>query len=422
MNNLLSTQNIVESPFIIVEIGGETFGSYNKNKMSNGNLNVTYPNYMQSIKINKVNGDVNTYTISMVYGVTQKDDPNRLDKVFSKIAKSREIYVSYGDWASPSFIYRREKAIVTGVHTNIDVANSRLTYNITCTSAALYLTASKNSFDAITAKPSDVIKRILNNNLTGIKSLFPGMTSDNIGKYNLIYSNDKKVKIEAKKSISTLDYINYLVSCMIPNTNSNKKGDKTVNTSTFLMHIYDDINNDLGGTYFKVVEIKSKLSVDQQSNVFSIDVGYPSDNFVTNFTVNNNDSWAILFDYSTKINQSDNTYTIDKNGNVVAENSLSPLTVSRNLQVSTQSNRNWWSKVTSFPITASVTIKGLLKPSVLMSMVYVNCYFYGHRHISSGLYVITKQEDSIDSNGYRSTLTLLRCGGDTAEYINEVIG
>ena len=207
---------------------------------------------------------------------------------------------------------------------------------------------------------------------------------------------------------------------MTPSTNSNKNGNKTVTTSTFLMHIYDDVNNDLGGTYFKVAEVKSRLSIDKQSDVMQLDVGYPSNNFVTNFTVNNNDSWAILYDYSTKINQSNNTYTIDNKGNVVAENSLSPLTVSSNLQTSTQANRNWWSKVTTFPITATVTIKGLIRPSILMSMVYVNCYFYGHRHISSGLYVITRQEDSIDANGYRSTLTLLRCGGDTTEYINEV--
>ena len=421
MNNLLSTQNLVESPFIIVEIGGETFGSYRKDNMSNGNLNVTYPNYMQSIKIVKVSGDVNTYTISMVYGVTKNDDPNRLDKVFSKISSSREIRISYGDWASPSFIYKEEKAIVTGLNTSVDVANSKLTYTITCTSASLYLSASKNSFPATYEKPSDVIKRILKNDLTGIRSIFPGMTSDNVDRFNLIYSNDKRVKIEAKDKISTLDYINYLVSCMTPNTNANVGGDKTRSTSTFLMHIYDDVNNDLGGTYFKVVEIKSRISVDQQSEVYSIDVGYPSNNFVTAFNVNNNDSWAILYEYADKINQSNNTYTIDKNGNVVAENSLSPLTVSKNLQTSTQANRNWWSRVTEFPITATITIKGLIRPSILMSKVYINCYFYGHRHITSGLYVITRQEDTIDRSGYRSTLTLLRCGGDTAEYINEVI-
>lgn len=421
MNNLLSTQNLVESPFIIVEIGGITFGSYNKSKMTNGNLNVTYPNYMQSIKINKVNGTVNTYTITMVYGVTEKDDPNRLDKVFSRVSNDRTIYISYGDWNSPSFVFKREKAIITSLNTSVDMKASKLTYTIGCTSDALYLNASNNSYPAINSKPSDEIKRILKSNISGIRNIFTGMSEENISKFNLIYSNDKRVKIEAKKNISTLDYLNYLVSCMIPNTNHDIGGKKTESTSTFLMRIYDDTNNELGGTYFRVSEIKSRVSVDEDSDVFSVDVGYPSNNFVTNFNINNNDSWAILFDYSKKVNQSDNTYTIDSKGNIVSENTLSPLTVSSNLQVSTQSNRNWWSKVTSFPITATLTIKGLIRPAILMSKVYINCYFYGHRHLSSGLYHITKQEDTIDSSGYRTTLTLLRAGEDVAKYVNEVV-
>lgn len=422
MNNLLSTQNLVESPFIIVEVGGVTFGSYNKKKMSNGNLDVTYPNYMQSIKINKVNGSVNTYTITMVYAVTQKDDPNRLDKVFSRVSSDRTIYISYGDWNSPSFIYKKEKAIITSLNTSVDMNSSKLTYTIGCTSDALYLSASSNSYPAITSKPSDEIKRLIKSDISGIRTkVFYGMTEKNIANFNLIYSKDKKVKIEAKKNISTIDYINYLVSCMVPDTNHNNGGDLTDSTSTFMMRIYDDVNNELGGTYFKVSEIKSRVSIDQESDVFSIDVGYPSSNFVTGFNINNNDSWAILYGYSKEVNQSDNTYTIDKNGNVVAENALSPLTVSRNLQVSTQANRNWWSKVTAFPITATLTIKGLIRPAILMSRVYVNCYFYGHRHISSGLYHITKQEDIIDSSGYRTTLTLLRAGEDVAQYVNEVV-
>ena len=80
--------------------------------------------------------------------------------------------------------------------------------------------------------------------------------------------------------------------------------------------------------------------------------------------------------------------------------------------MSTQANKNWWTKVTSFPITATVTIKGLLRPAILMSQVHVNVLFYGKKHISSGLYIITRHEDQIDGSGYRTTLSLTRIGGD----------
>jgi hypothetical protein len=70
--------------------------------------------------------------------------------------------------------------------------------------------------------------------------------------------------------------------------------------------------------------------------------------------------------------------------------------------------------MTEFPITATLTMKGLARPSLLMSYVKLNVWFHGGmKHISSGLYVITKQQDIIDSSGYKTTLTLLRVGGDT---------
>ena len=58
-------------------------------------------------------------------------------------------------------------------------------------------------------------------------------------------------------------------------------------------------------------------------------------------------------------------------------------------------------------------IKGLVKPAILMSYVKLNVLFYGRKHIASGLYVITKQEDKLDGNGYRTILNLLRVGEDT---------
>ena len=76
------------------------------------------------------------------------------------------------------------------------------------------------------------------------------------------------------------------------------------------------------------------------------------------------------------------------------------------------SDRIWWTKVTKFPIKASVTIKGLLRPAVLMSYVRLNILLYGQRHINSGLYIITKQTDRIDGTGYQTTLNMLRINED----------
>ena len=49
---------------------------------------------------------------------------------------------------------------------------------------------------------------------------------------------------------------------------------------------------------------------------------------------------------------------------------------------------------------------------MLMSYVRINALFYGQRHISSGLYVITRQQDTVDASGYRTVLSLTRVTGD----------
>jgi hypothetical protein len=73
----------------------------------------------------------------------------------------------------------------------------------------------------------------------------------------------------------------------------------------------------------------------------------------------------------------------------------------------------WWTKATKYPITATITIQGLLRPATLMQYLRLNIIFPGgHEHLASGLYIVTKQIDSINSQGYTTQLTLTRIGGD----------
>jgi len=48
-----------------------------------------------------------------------------------------------------------------------------------------------------------------------------------------------------------------------------------------------------------------------------------------------------------------------------------------------------------------------------MTYVRLNVIFPGgHKHISSGLYIVTKQQDNISGSGYRTTLSLVKISGD----------
>ena len=54
---LLTSGNVVEAPFVTATLGNYTFGVY-KNSIKNGKTvaRVNAPNYVQSLKIVKING------------------------------------------------------------------------------------------------------------------------------------------------------------------------------------------------------------------------------------------------------------------------------------------------------------------------------------------------------------------------------
>ena len=407
--SLISFQNKVENPFIILKIGKYTFGHcrpIDAKKMQT--LKITYPNFLTSINIRKVNGAVNTYTIKMVYAITENDDPNMLERVFSSISNSRTIYISYGDWTLPQYEYKEEEAILTKVSSSVDFTNSKIEYTLTATSSALSLNAGYEDFEATTMKPSDKIKELISNEQFGLKRIFRGMALMDDAQLNtLIAGDDKPVQLKAQKC-SVIDYINYLVSCM---TFIEDKNSSDLKSSRYFWATYDDINNQYGGMYFKVIRVSANAKYNLAYNAYEIDVGYPSGNLVSNFTIENNESWAILYNHSKEIQLPSYTYDIDKNGRITSTYSPA-ITKSYKYGTTVESSKDWWSNMTQYPISAKITIKGLLKPAILMSYLKVNTYFYGHKHISSGLYIITKQEDQIDSSGYRTTLSITRISGD----------
>ena len=55
-----------------------------------------------------------------------------------------------------------------------------------------------------------------------------------------------------------------------------------------------------------------------------------------------------------------------------------------------------------------MTIKGLLRPALLMEYVNLNIIYFGKKYVDSGLYIITKQVDNISDRGCRTTLNMTR--------------
>ena len=71
---LLSSQSLVEAPVIVLKLGGKVIGGY-------GNDVDMYPNYIQSLTVEKISGRINKYTINLLYQVRYGEDPNLIDKL-----------------------------------------------------------------------------------------------------------------------------------------------------------------------------------------------------------------------------------------------------------------------------------------------------------------------------------------------------
>ena len=434
-SSLVSVPTLVESPFIIAKIGNYTFGSATKSGSLNrfgGSVQVTFPNYMTGLEITKVNGGLNSYVLSFTYAITPGNDPNLLDKIFSSVSDKREIILSYGDWNSPNYIYKEEKALITNVKSQVDFSQSRINYTVSAVSNMVSITAATYDFGAREAKPSGVLLGLLRNASYGLSQIFPGMRNiQQVIRRNLIATTDAVVKLEAKMQTNILEYINYLVNSMQPEKD---KGNGLLKSSKYYLTINDNagLTHDGGGgvfggsstnttatgnmyggqgASFQITEVPADGSGATDFNTYEVDVGYPTDNFITNFSLVNDESWTILYDASMESPQDKYIYRINNEGHLISEFSPS-FARDTQLMKTTVADQSWWTEVTQFPISATLTIKGLTRPSMLMQNVKVNAYFYGQKHNSSGLYVVTNQQDSINSQGYKTTLSLLRIKGD----------
>ena len=421
--NLLSYPSLVEAPYINVTIGQYTFGKYEEKRKGNIADNTSsiikkYPNFITSLNVVKINGQVNMYTINLLYQIRVGDDPNFIDKILSTVGYGK-IKISYGDYASPSFIYKEEEAIITKVTQKVNFNTSSINYTISCTSSALQLLGSAYPFPARPhTKPSKVIKEVLENSKYQLTQVFPGMKSENYGRF--IADDDAAVDIPAKEYMDPLSYINWLVTYMIPETDNPAS---TQRSATYYLTIHDDSYADysnVGGSYFKITKISSSYKTVPTFNTYTVDVGYPGgdnpgENLVMDFQVTDDNSWSLLYNYYNSVTspmaaEENYTYTINDRGQLVQN--YSPNVTTNAIQgKTTAAMKSWWTKMTEFPISATLVIKGLVRSAMLMTYLRVNSYFFGKKHISSGLYVITKQEDKIDSQGYRTILSLTRIAG-----------
>lgn len=415
--SLLSSQARIQVPWVKVTIGDYTFGIFdektkNWGKTHNGfytPFSIQYPQYITNLQVEKINGQVNKYTLIIVYPITQYDDPNFFEKVFSSVSRSRKIIFTYGDAETPAYIYKNEEAIITGVSQEFNLLGSSIQYTVKAVSSAALTTDGSITVPAPgkKVKPSDEIKKLFKRNKS-LQDTFTGMTAADLE--TLIAGDDMPVEIESKQNISAIDYINYLAGCMIPSGSGHG-----LSKEIYIMTIYDDsiTSADRGlsrkGPYFKVTKVSTVMD---HGDAYEIDVGINTATIVRSFSIDSNENYSIYYDYQNLAHPENYVRRINADGQW--EDVYSPTSMSRANSFDTKaSDQVWWTKATQFPINAQIQVQGLLRPATLMQYVKLNVIFPGgNKHLSSGLYIVTSQVDNLGPNGYATNLRLTRIKGD----------
>lgn len=418
--SLLSSQTRVQVPWIKVTIGDYTFGIFDDQTRTWGSTNteffnqyeVQYPQYMDSLNVIKINGQVNTYRLSIYYPITNLDDPNFFEKVFSSVSKTRKIVFTYGDAETPAYIYKEEEAIITSISQDFNLPDSVIHYEICAVSSAALST--DGSIIKISTgepvKPSDEIKKLFKENKS-LQNTFTGMTVSDLNSF--IAGDDMPVVLDSKFNISAIDYINYLAGCM--RSAGSAPG---ISKDIYVLTFYDDTvsgadrNKSKKGPYFKVTKTSTAM---EHGEAYEIDIGINTSTIVRSFSIEQNDNYSIYYDYQNVNHPEQYTRRINNEG--IWEDVFSPTSMSKANKFDTKAaDQVWWTKATQFPINATIVVQGLLRPATLMQYVRLNVIFPGgHKHLSSGLYIVTRQMDNIDSRGYTTQLSLTRIGGDLSK-------
>lgn len=415
--SLLSSQARIQVPWVKVTIGSYTFGVFDEKTKEWGKdqfdfyqpFSVQYPQYIKTLEVTKINGQVNKYALSIDYPITQHDDPNFFEKVFSSVSRTRKIIFTYGDAETPAYVYKNEEAIITKVTQTFKLQSSAISYRVEAvSSAALQADGSITILSTgKKVKPSDEIKKLFRTN-DSLKNTFTGMSVNDLESF--IAGDDMPVEIESKRNISAIDYINYLAGCMIPEGSTSG-----LSKEIYIMTIYDDsitnANKALSkkGPYF---EIKKVSTVMDRDDAYEIDIGINTSTIVRDFQIENNENFSLYYEYQEKAHPE--TYVRRIDGDGLWEEKYAPASMLREgtFDIKAQ-DQVWWTKATQFPINATIQIQGLLRPATLMQYVRLNVIFPGgQKHLSSGLYIVTRQIDNIGPNGYATNLSLTRIKGD----------
>ena len=369
----------VEAPFAQITIGGQTFGA--------GWMDDA-PNYINSLNVKRTNASMAEYTINLSHQVSPGRNPNYIDELLSANGYEK-IGIKYGD-ARSDVVFNDSTAMVTGVNTSFDFVSCNIKYDVGAISSSFLSATNKRNRAAVTDKGSNIINNLLREANSSLAEFYPKMLDQNyVHRNNLIPTTDKAISLTAMENVNDITYLKEVVANMQSAANAN---------SIYYLELREED--------FKIHEVSTN-GYSSTALLYEVDINYPDDAQIFTFTDNTDFAWPLAYEYNGSI--TNYSYDITRNGslNSTPGNSNEMFNDYGTMNIS----QNWWKQVTEFPTTATLTCRGLLSPLLLMTYIKVNSYYYGSKRLTSGVYIVTGQEDEISGNGYRTALSLTKVSG-----------
>lgn len=414
--------NGYQAPAVSVTILGVTFGLHD---ISQDEIDITkeyirpatpkslaeYPNLITQLKVNKVvNGEVNKYEITMKYLPQDGEDPNYIEKLISanRTQNGSRIIISYGDASLYGNNTRQWEAIILKYRMRADFNIGCMTYIIECMSTARMFSLAgpagepmQNSFDPVSGERcSDVIKRIYYDPTYGLQLVFPGgiyIDDVHISEWDNIDPPDivlEESSIPGGK-MTSFEYLKLLTSRMISSdigTNDNP--------TSFMYSIDDSLNNQS----FRINRL-----INSEDIADEIVIGTEG-SVVIDYEVTTDMSYGIALDYGEELSSDTFTnYFVNASGEEESVESVGAVTSSDTDLAAV--DLKWWEAVSSYPYGLKLITRAMRTQLPLMSRLRITILIKGMVHNMSGIFMLVKCDDEVNSDGYTTTMELIRVEG-----------
>lgn len=173
--------------------------------------------------------------------------------------------------------------------------------------------------------------------------------------------------------MSTIDYVRLLVNSMTPAGTSSQSLTDGVR---YIYVVLDDVEGQYGGSVLQVRKMARSTSSDAATEEYEVDIGYPSSTPVLSFTIDDDETYSMYYEFAESIQQPTEQWRIGDDGSLVEI--YSPLlSQSGQSRVTHPWDKTWWTQVTQYPVKGTLKIRGMLRHAVLASTLRVNVWFYG---------------------------------------------